>query len=132
MLKEILVNILDNQICLMILKMTIPNALNIYREIMETVMNKLMDDYRDVIDQAISDQSEDKKTVIRDRFLASYKANLEVGLAAVFGKEKEVKSLPPPATEVGVDDLIRKGQKKLRSNELMLNLFPPATFLPRY
>ena len=111
MLKEILVNILDNQICLMILKMTIPNALNIYREIMETVMNKLMDDYRDVIDQAISEQSEDKKTVIRDRFLASYKANLEVGLAAVFGKVKEVKSLPPPATEVGVDDLIRKGQK---------------------
>ena len=66
---------------------------------METVMNKLMDDYRDVIDQAISEQSEDKKTVIRDRFLASYKANLEVGLAAVFGKVKEVKSLPPPATE---------------------------------
>lgn len=80
--------------------------------IMDTVIEKLMDGYKEVIDEALSEQmeatTEEQRSVLRDRFLASYKSNIEVGLATVFGKVSEVSEVMP-LTEVGVEDLIRKG-----------------------
>ena len=82
----------------------------IFQIIMDTVIEKLMDGYKEVIDEALSEQmeatTEEQRSVLRDRFLASYKSNIEVGLATVFGKVSEVM----PLTEVGVEDLIRKGK----------------------
>ena len=78
---------------------------------MDTVIEKLMDVYRLVIDEALSEQieatTEEQRSVLRERFLASYKSNIEVGLATVFGKISEER--PQPLTEVGVEDIIRKG-----------------------
>ena len=79
---------------------------------MDTVIEKLVDGYSEVIDEALSEQveatTEEQRAVLKERFLASFKSNIEVGLATVFGKVSEVR--PQPLTEVGVEDLIRKGK----------------------
>ena len=79
---------------------------------MDTVIEKLMDWYKEVIDEALAEQieatTEEQRSMLRERFLASFKSNLEVGLPTVFGNITEV--TPQPQTEVGVEDLIRKGK----------------------
>ena len=80
--------------------------------VMDTVIEKLMDWYKEVIDEALAEQieatTEEQRSMLRERFLASFKSNLEVGLPTVFGNITEV--TPQPLTEVGVEDLIRKGR----------------------
>ena len=77
---------------------------------METIVEILVEAYRENVASAVAEHgdsiTEEQRTIITDRFIHNFKTNLEVGLAAVFGNVEEKK----PVTEVGVEDLLRKGE----------------------
>ena len=77
---------------------------------MEAIVEILVEAYRENVAAAVAEHgdniTEEQRAVITDRFIHNFKTNLEVGLAAVFGNVEEKK----PVTEVGVEDLLRKGE----------------------
>ena len=78
---------------------------------METAINNLIDVYRDVIDQALTEDLEDG-------------APGPVPGLAVFEKVIEAKSLPPPVTEVSFEALIRKEEALVLGENLILRKLP--------
>ena len=89
---------------------------------METIVEILVEAYRENVAAAVAEHgdniTEEQRAVITDRFIHNFKTNLEVGLAAVFGNVEEKK----PVTEVGVEDLLRKGESSF--------IFYPSIHLP--
>ena len=89
---------------------------------MEAIVEILVEAYRENVASAVAEHgdniTEEQRAVITDRFIHNFKTNLEVGLAAVFGNVEEKK----PVTEVGVEDLLRKGESS--------SIFYPSIYLP--
>ena len=85
---------------------------------MDKIVDKLVEDYKVVVDKALADTdaSEAHTEVIRDKFIAKFRANIEIGLTAVFGKHDNNGSsgTSAPLTEIGVEDVMKKGMLTLR------------------
>ena len=88
---------------------------------MEAIVEILVEAYRENVAAAVAEHgdniTEEQRAVITGRFIHNFKTNLEVGLAAVFGNVEEKK----PVTEVGVEDLLRKGESSF--------IFYPSIYL---
>ena len=101
---------------------------------MEAIVEILVEAYRENVAAAVAEHgdniTEEQRAVITDRFIHNFKTNLEVGLAAVFGNVEEKK----PVTEVGVEDLLRKGETSFIFNptiHLQLVVLPHFISYPK-
>ena len=84
------------------------------REIMDAIVEKLVNSYKENVNAALAENetSEEHSEVLRDKFVAAFRSNIEIGLAAVFGKVETVnKGSTIPLTEVTVEDALRNGNK---------------------
>ena len=82
------------------------------REIMDVIVEKLVNSYKENVNAALAENetSEEHSEVLRDKFVAAFRSNIEIGLAAVFGKVETVNKSPAtPLTEVTVEDALRNG-----------------------
>ena len=85
---------------------------NRYSRIMEVIIDKIVENYKENVDKAIAgqDATEEQSQVLREKFVTSFKTNLEIGLRSVFGNVGTTnKKTSAPATEVTVEDMMKKG-----------------------
>ena len=79
---------------------------------MDVIVEKLVNSYKENVNAALTENetSEEHSEVLRDKFVAAFRSNIEIGLAAVFGKVETVNKSPAtPLTEVTVEDALRNG-----------------------
>ena len=77
---------------------------------MDDIIEKLVGNYSTVVEKAIkeTEANEEQSRILREKFVLKFRANLEIGLTSVFGKDSEGKQLSTPLT-VTVDDVLKNG-----------------------
>ena len=89
---------------------------------MEVIIDKIVENYKENVDKALGgqDATEEQSEVLREKFVTSFKTNLELGLRSVFGNVGTTNNkTSAPATEVTVEDMMKKGNNFYDLNKIV-------------